>query len=109
MRHSALRLPSLIWRRNFRAVRCKTRMPSHRGNEIVSFRPRGSGGEQELKLERLVRGRMKQFVDADAALGQAFEVMLSEEIIDHLAVRLNAVRPEIVVHQIARFLQMLLD
>ena len=35
--------------------------------------------------------------------------MLLEEIVEHLAVRLDAVRPEIVAHQVARFLQALLD
>src|ERR1700744_5175931 len=63
----------------------------------------------ELQLERLVRRRVKQLLDRDAPRRQAFGVMLGEEIIEHLAVRPGAVGPEIVPHQIAGFLQALLD
>ena len=52
---------------------------------------------------------MKQFVDRDAARRQAFGVMLAQEIIEHLAVRADAVGPEIVTHQVARLFQPLLD
>ena len=52
---------------------------------------------------------MKQLFDLDAARRQAFGVMLAEEIVEHFAVGLDAVRPEIVTHQVARFLQALLD
>src|SRR5580693_4349474 len=88
----------------------RTRTKTRRENDWCWLKPLPAiAGRGTLKLERLVGGRMKQLVDADAALGEAFEVMLSEKIIEHLAVRLDAVGPEVVAHQVTRLLQALLD
>src|SRR6185437_12259288 len=62
-----------------------------------------------LKLERLQRARMEQFLGLDQPRRQALRMVMLEKALQRLAVGLEPVGPEVLAHQRARLDQPLLD
>src|ERR1700733_3732694 len=87
-------------RRRFREISAPTLVCCH-DNETASQAPPppryarspspAIAGADDLQLERLVRRRVKQFIDCDFAFRQSLGVVLCQKIIEHFSVRLDAV------------------
>src|SRR6266511_1390234 len=63
----------------------------------------------DSQLERLEGRGMEQLLDLHQPRRQPLPMVMAQEGFERLAVRLDSVGPEIVTHQVARFLQPLLD
>ena len=68
--------------------------------------PRNDGGSHFMRFQRR---RMKQFLDREPARGQSLAVVVTQERLDRVPVRLDAVGPEIIAHERARGLELLFD
>src|SRR5581483_979438 len=62
-----------------------------------------------LEPDRFEGRGMKHLLDANEPAGQSLCMMMPQECLDDMAVRADAIRPEVLAHQFARTLQLLLD